>query len=32
ANISGSPSMSVPAGQDVATSLPIGMMFTAGYG
>src|SRR5690606_33866191 len=32
ANISGSPSMSVPAGQDMATSLPIGMMFTAGYG
>ncbi|MFC3864264.1 amidase [Alcaligenes aquatilis] len=32
ANISGSPSMSVPAGQDVATSLPIGMMFTAAYG
>lgn len=32
ANISGSPSMSVPAGQDMATSLPIGMMFTAAYG
>lgn len=31
-NISGLPSMSVPAGFDSNTKLPIGVMFTAGFG
>jgi amidase len=32
ANMAGVPSMSVPSGFDGATGLPIGMMFTAGFG
>lgn len=32
ANIAGVPSMSVPAGFDEATDLPVGAMFTAGFG
>ncbi|MNG33455.1 6-aminohexanoate-cyclic-dimer hydrolase [compost metagenome] len=30
ANISGTPSMSLPLSQDAASGLPIGMQFTAG--
>lgn len=32
ANVAGIPSMTVPAGQDVATSLPIGAMYCASFG
>lgn len=32
ANVAGIPSMSVPAGQDAETGLPIGAMYTAGFG
>jgi len=32
ANLAGVPSMSVPAGFDAATDLPVGAMFTAGFG
>ncbi len=32
ANLAGTPSMSVPAGHDPASNLPIGAMYTAGFG
>jgi len=31
-NVAGTPAMSVPAGADPGTDLPIGMQFAAGYG